>query len=118
LLVPSVGYETLGIVMLEAFVQRTPVIAHNLGALPEIVEQSGGGFIYSNERELLEAMEALRLDAGLRHDLGERGHQAYFKYWTPEAHLPQYLGLVERIAVQKGVDLRPLEKASRTVDNF
>jgi glycosyltransferase involved in cell wall biosynthesis len=112
LLVPSVGYETLGIVILEALVQRTPVIVHNLGALPEIVEQSGGGLIYNNESELLEALETLRLDAGLRRDLGERGQKAYFKYWTPEAHLPQYLGLVERIAAQKGIDLRALEKVT------
>jgi glycosyltransferase involved in cell wall biosynthesis len=112
LLVPSVGYETLGIVILEALVQRTPVIVHNLGALPEIVEQSGGGLIYNNESELLEALETLRLDAGLRRDLGERGQRACFKYWTPEAHLPQYLGLVERIAAQKGIDLRALEKVT------
>lgn len=112
LLVPSVGYETLGIVILEALVQRTPVIVHNLGALPEIVEQSGGGLIYNNESELLEALETLRLDTGLRGDLGERGQKACFKYWTPEAHLPQYLGLVERIAAQKGIDLRALEKVT------
>jgi glycosyltransferase involved in cell wall biosynthesis len=105
LLVPSIGYETLGIVILEAFVQRTPAIVNNLGALPEIVEQSGGGFVYSDQAGLIAAMENLRLNPSLRRQLGERGHEAYFKYWTPEAHLPQYLGLIERIAARKGTGL-------------
>src|SRR5262249_50663452 len=43
LIVPSIGYETFGTVIVEAFAHRTPAIVHNLGALPEVVRQSGGG---------------------------------------------------------------------------
>jgi glycosyltransferase involved in cell wall biosynthesis len=110
LLVPSIGYETLGIVILEAFVQGTPAIVNNLGALPDIVNQSGGGFVYHDQAGLIAAMENLRLDSSLRRQLGERGREAYFKYWTPEAHLPQYLGLIERIAAQKSPG-RPISES-------
>ena len=47
-LVPSSGYEVLGLIILEAYLQRTPVIAHDLGALTEVVEQSQGGLLYRN----------------------------------------------------------------------
>lgn len=105
LLVSSIGYETLGIVILEAFLQMTPAIVNNLGPLPEIVEQSGGGFIYNDQSELVKAMDTLRLDPDLRQELGEKGRAAYLKYWSPEAHLPQYLSLIERIAESKRIGL-------------
>ncbi len=45
--------------IIEAFSMKTPVIVNNLGALPEVVEDSGGGFIYNNEGELIDALETL-----------------------------------------------------------
>ena len=110
--VSSIGYETLGIVIPEAFAQRTPAIVNNLGALPEIVEQSGGGFIYDDQESLVKAMETLRTNPGLRKELGNRGYEAYYKYWTPEAYLPQYFDLIERAAARKGAGSLLLEKAN------
>lgn len=111
LIVPSIGYETFGIVMLEAFVQRTPVIVNNLGALPEVVEQSGGGLVYDDVPGLRRAMEALRSNDALRRSLGDRGYEAYRRYWTPEAHLRQYFGLIRELAVRKGAPLDVPEEA-------
>ena len=58
-LVPSLTYETFGIVMLEAFARKTPVIARRLGALPEVVEESGGGLTFDTDEELLAAIGRL-----------------------------------------------------------
>jgi glycosyltransferase involved in cell wall biosynthesis len=101
LIVPSIGYETFGIVILEAFVQRTPVIVHNLGPFPEVVDQSGGGLIYDDEAGLLRALRTLRERPDERRALGERGYEAYLRYWTPEAHLRQYFDLIQRIEAAK-----------------
>lgn len=105
-LVPSICYETFGIIIIEAFSQKTPVIVNDLGALPEVVEDSGGGFVYKNQTELLAAMNKLAEDAALRDSLGEKGYRAFLKYWNEEAHLSQYLGVIEslqatRFAVKK-----------------
>lgn len=108
----SIGYETLGIVLLEAFLQKTPVIVNRLGAPPEIVEQSGGGIIYDDEHGLIEAMESLRTNSDLRKQLGESGEAAYYKYWTPDAYMSQYFDLIEGIAEQKGISLGTLEGVS------
>ena len=60
--VPSVTYETFGIIIIEAFSHRTPAIVHDLGSLPEIVEQSGAGFIYRSQDELRQQMDRLAAD--------------------------------------------------------
>jgi glycosyltransferase involved in cell wall biosynthesis len=94
LIVPSAGFEVFGLVLLEAFAQSTPVIVHDLGALPEIVADSGGGLTYRTEAELLAAMERLRADHALRADLGERGRAAWLDRWSEEPHMAAYLDAI------------------------
>ena len=101
LVVPSIGYEVFGIIMLEAFTQKTPVIANALGSLPEVVEESGGGLLYRNQIELLDAMERLRTNPELRRRLGERAYQAYRERWCEEKHVETYFRLLEEVAARK-----------------
>ncbi len=98
---PSVGYETFGLIVIEAFAERTPVIVNALGALPEVVEESGGGFTYSKPDQLVEALERLRTNSELRRQLGEQGYQAYLERWGEEQHLKSYFGLLEATARRK-----------------
>jgi len=111
-LVPSAGYEVLGLIILEAYLQRTPVIAHDLGALKEVVEQSQGGFLYRTTDELLAAMERLRADPALRERMGERGYQAYGERWTESVHLETYFQVLEKTASRK-LGLVPWHQAAR-----
>lgn len=96
-IVPSICYETFGIIIIEAFAVKTPVVVNNLGALPEVVEDSGGGFVYNDQRELLSAMESLANNPNLRNELGGKGYEAYLKYWTEDAHMKQYLSLIQSL---------------------
>jgi glycosyltransferase involved in cell wall biosynthesis len=98
LIVPSIGYEVFPLVLLEAFRQQRPVIARNLGGIPEIIEESGGGFVYDTEEELVAAMDQLVDDRSHGQRLGLRGFSAYQKNWTAEAHIGRYLGLIQKIA--------------------
>jgi glycosyltransferase involved in cell wall biosynthesis len=109
-LVPSLVYETFGFITLEALAQRTPVIATELGAVGELARESGGGLTYKGEEELVEAMERLRTEPGLREQLGERGHAAFVERWSPEPHLDSYLGLIEQAGARrsKAVELATL----------
>jgi glycosyltransferase involved in cell wall biosynthesis len=97
LIVPSLCYEIFYLVQLEAMQQETPVMVRNLGAIPELVRQSGGGLVYNTDEELLQGMDRLLADRACRNDLGENGHRAYLEEWTPEAHLGRYLGLIEHL---------------------
>jgi glycosyltransferase involved in cell wall biosynthesis len=100
-IVPSITYETFGIIIIESFARKTPVIVRDLGALPEVVRDSGGGFIFQTPDELLEAIRQLASSPSLNKNLGEKGYQAFLRYWTKEAHLKLYFDYLEEIALQK-----------------
>ncbi len=100
-LVPSICYEVFGIIIIEAFAERTPVIVHDLGAPADAVHESGGGLLYRDHGELRTAMERIRCEPGLREKLGERGHVAYRSLWSETAHLRRYFGLIADAAGRK-----------------
>ncbi len=100
-IVPSICYEVFGIIIIEAFSYRTPVIVNNLGALPEVVEESGGGLIYNSPQEIPSALDALALDSDYRNELGNKGYEAYQRLWTEKNHLEKYFSLIETIQQKK-----------------
>jgi glycosyltransferase involved in cell wall biosynthesis len=101
-LVPSVCYETFGIVLIESFRQGTPVIARRLGPFPEIVERSGGGELFETTEELVQAMQRLQEDPAHRARLARAGYRGYVERWSESAVIPQYLGIVRRAAARRG----------------
>jgi glycosyltransferase involved in cell wall biosynthesis len=102
LVVPSVCFETFGIILIEAFRQGTPVIARRIGPFPEIVERSGGGMLFTDAADLSRALERLESEAGLRDAFARAGRSAFVRHWSEDAVVPQYLGLIRRIALQHG----------------
>ena len=105
-IVPSIWYEIFPLVMLEAFRQQTPVVARKLGAMVEVIEESGGGVLYESDDELLAAMDRLLEDRSYRTTLGMSGYQAYEQKWTAEAHLDRYLALIQELAARRRPPLR------------
>lgn len=99
-LVPSLTYETFGMVVIEAFARKTPVIARDLGALPEIVREAGG-LTYRTREELLDVMRRLAESSSLRAEYGESGYRAFIRLWTRESHLKQYMELLRETAMKK-----------------
>jgi glycosyltransferase involved in cell wall biosynthesis len=92
---PSRCFETFGLTAVESLAHGTPVIVRRIGALTEIVEQSGGGFTFTDPGDCRDAMERLRTDAALRESLGRKGQAAADERWSREAHLARYLGIVD-----------------------
>jgi len=100
-LVPSVTYETFGIIMIEAFARKTPVIARALGAFPEVIDDSGGGYVYRTDDELLSAIQRIANSPRLRAELGEKGYRAFIEKWSKEAHLELYFDILRKTALAK-----------------
>ena len=92
---------------IEAFARKTPVIARDLGALPEVIDDSGGGFSYRTDEELLTAMNRIASSPALRSEMGEKGYRAFIQWWCREAHLKLYFDFLNRAAINKFG--RPLE---------
>jgi glycosyltransferase involved in cell wall biosynthesis len=95
-IVPSVCFETFGIVIIESFRHRTPVIARNIGPFPETVTASGGGELFDSDDDLLASMARLQQDRSYRDTLAENGYRGYVCRWSESAVVPQYLEIVER----------------------
>jgi len=112
LVVPSVCFETFGIILIEAFKQSTPVIARRIGPFPEIVETAGGGELFSTRDELVAAMHRLQDDPARRDGLARAGYQAYVARWSESAVIPQYLEIVAAAARRKQ-DLTVLTKLGK-----
>jgi len=100
-IVPSITYETFGIVIIEAFARKTPAIVRDLGALPEVVQDSGGGYTYRTDEELRAAIQRIGGSPAVRSELGERGYQAFLRWWSRDAHLVMYFDLLRRAAIKR-----------------
>ena len=99
--VPSVCYETFGIILLEAFREGTPVLARRLGPFPEIVEHSGGGLLFGDAEELRSGLGRLGNDAALRERLGTAGREALRATWTESVVLERYFEMIHRVAEER-----------------
>ena len=97
LIVPSVCFETFGLIVAEAFRDSTPVIARDLGPFPELVRTAGGGELFCDEESLLKAMSTLQSDPTRRAELGRSARVAWEKNWSEAAVIPQYLAIIDRI---------------------
>ena len=102
LVVPSVCFETFGIILIEAFRQGTPVLARRIGPFPEIVERCGGGLLFDGPEDLLAALQRIQADLPLRQRLAESGRQGFRDHWSETAVIPRYLDVVKRTAQAKG----------------
>lgn len=100
--VPSICHETMGQIIIEGFSVGTPAVVRDLGAPPEIVRESGGGFVFEDEAGFAAAASRLVDEPGLRDELGARGRAYHRERCTPEAHLARYFALIEETAARKG----------------
>ena len=98
---PSITYETFGMIIIEAYARKTPVIVRDLGPFPEAIEDSGGGFVYRTDKELLDSISRIATSPALRAELGEKGYSAFVRLWSKEAHLALYFDFLRNIAAKK-----------------
>ena len=101
LIVPSLCFETFGIILIEAFSHGTPVIARRLGPFPEIVEPSAGGLLFDTTAELHAAIQTLLGSPDLRTAMGQRGYAAYVRQWSESAVLPRYVDVIDRARARR-----------------
>jgi glycosyltransferase involved in cell wall biosynthesis len=98
LIVPSVCYETFGIILIEAFRQGTPVLARRIGPFPEIVERSGGGLLFEGPSDLVDAMRQMQSDPDMRDRYARQGRAGFLKNWSEGAVIPRLMEVIRQTA--------------------
>jgi glycosyltransferase involved in cell wall biosynthesis len=92
-IVPSVWYENAPSVILEAYSLGLPVLASDIGGLPEIVGPDSGSLLFPMGD--VDRLARLMVDAWLTRDsLNDRrrmARRAYETRFSPDTHLNQYL---------------------------
>ena len=108
LFVLSSYLEGLGSSIMDAMASRLPVVATQVGGIPEIVVNLETGFLVPprSPQALAEAIFRIYEDKGLARRLGERGHEIVHERFSAEAMARRIIDVYERIASRKGVSLR------------
>ena len=87
------------------------------------MDDSGGGFVYRTDDELLCAMKQVAASPALRAEMGTRGYEAFMRFWSRQAHMKYYFDFLETIARQKLGDIpwqtapKPGEFLAKTAEN-
>jgi glycosyltransferase involved in cell wall biosynthesis len=96
-ILPSAGYEVLGLVVLEAFAHGTPAVVTAVGGAKELIEASGAGFVYESSAELDRALTVLANDAAIRADLGRAARVYVGEAHTEAGYVRRYEQLVQEL---------------------
>ncbi|MCK6554752.1 glycosyltransferase family 4 protein [Candidatus Binatia bacterium] len=100
-LVPSLCYETFGLIVAESYSAGTPVVVFAQSSLEELVRAHGGGLLYRTADELRDALDQLRSDPALRQRLGREGRIAYEAEFAEDAFLDHYVGVVRALLANR-----------------
>jgi glycosyltransferase involved in cell wall biosynthesis len=91
--------ESFGIVLLESWQVRTPVVVNSACApTREQVEQSGGGLVFGSYAELEVCIDELTERPALREGLGDRGYRYVQRRYDWSSVVARYAAFFEQVA--------------------
>jgi teichuronic acid biosynthesis glycosyltransferase TuaC len=92
LVVPSIAYESFGMVILEAMKHKAPVICSDFGGMKEVVKDGVTGLVVpaGDEPALANAITRLLEDADMRRRMGDAGYRRLNELFTSEKMVAQY----------------------------
>ena len=88
---PSLN-ESFSIVIMEAWLQKTPVLVHgDCDVTREHIETSGGGFSYRSYHEFLNTLEPLIIDEQLSQELAHCGQSYVLENFTKDIVIERFI---------------------------
>ncbi|MBF0351742.1 MAG: glycosyltransferase family 4 protein [SAR324 cluster bacterium] len=104
LTVPSQSFESFGLTSVEAMSCKVPVVATNIGGIPEVVANDDGGYCvqHNDVNGFAQAMIRLLKNPDLRREQGQKGFERYQKLFTAERMASEYAALLRNSAMSRG----------------
>lgn len=102
-LIPSIWYDNLPNTALESFQYSKPVIASDIGSLPELVVDGVNGFLFDagNENALIQAIRKLD-DDEIVIRMGAESRKRLETRFAPQAHYGALMKVFNRVCKKKG----------------
>jgi glycosyltransferase involved in cell wall biosynthesis len=99
-LCPSIWAEAVGLVNLEALACGLPVVASRVGGIPEFVEDSRSGFLFTpgDHRELAERICRISGDPEFRHRMGQEARSRVMERYSTQSLLDEHLAFYREAA--------------------
>ena len=96
LVVPSIAFESFGMVILEAMRHKKAVICTDFGGMKEVVENGVTGLVVpaGDAQALAGAITKLLAETAVRRQMGEAGYRRFLERFTAERMVDQYDGLI------------------------
>lgn len=98
IIVPSLSYENAPFAVLEAFALGKPVIASNLGGLPELIKDKSTGLLFNagDANDLKEKILSLSLYPCLIRTMGVQARLFVEKNFSPEKHYHDLMNIYKK----------------------
>jgi glycosyltransferase involved in cell wall biosynthesis len=107
LVLPSICYESFGLIIVEALACGRPAIVSDIGALSEIVHDRGVGLTFraGDEAALAANLKSMLMDDGLADSLGHKARSEYSAKYTPDRNYEMLMRIYRFAIEQKGAQL-------------
>jgi len=98
-IMPSLWFEGFGLVNLEANACGKPVVAANIGAIPEVVKDGENGFLFEpgNIEDCTEKIQTLWNNTKLTVDMGKQARRRVEKYYNSTGHYNRLMRIYTRL---------------------
>jgi glycosyltransferase involved in cell wall biosynthesis len=95
LVMPSKGYESFPLVLLEALSVGTPFLARNVGPAAEIVAMTEAGVLFEGPADLAPLLDRMATDAHFRDALAARALPSVATHYAEDVVVPRMVALLE-----------------------
>jgi glycosyltransferase involved in cell wall biosynthesis len=102
-IVPSEWYEALPCVVIEAYAERTPVLASNIGALSDLIIPGKTGLVFEpgNPRALATKLEWIFQHSDQLPAMGEEAYKEFVAKYSPESNYRQLCSIYSLVTTQR-----------------
>ena len=103
LVVPSIAFESFGMVILEGMAAKLPVVVSEIGGMPEVIVNGVTGYLFppGDHHRLSQVLEILVGSPDLRESMGANGYTRLIEEFSVNKMNLSYIEMVDELIVTK-----------------